>query len=335
MTFGSALGVTGALDVGAALSVTTGGASITGNSVITGTLDVTEDARFRKTLIVDETVACGNVLLRGGTHNDVICDVLDVATNATVRGTLFTQGNMVMNLHTRASSHLKMVVEPFNTLMSHNEISVDETTPSSDMDGIRMKFQEHHPSGTITGSFIAYQGIDHGGVKNGLSLGGYHKTSGGVDNMYPHMKLYSDTHPGTVKIFVPTVFGGVVDFSKDGEQVAWKFLASPSDNVSNGVTSNGTLKVVKKLLITGDFPAANYTSYIIRGGDHGLTTSNRILSAIVWSQSSANPSEQVQNTYLPNRITFDTGSGITSRDIKITFQASRQGQPFSCYIEYY
>ena len=262
--------------------------------------------------------------------------------NATVKGTLFTEGNLEMDLHSRAnadpaiaSKQLKMVVEPFNTLMSHNEISVDETDPSSDMDGIRMKFTEHHPSGNITGSFIAYQGIDHAGAKNGLSLGGYHKTSAGLDNMYPHMKLYSDTNPGTVKIFVPTVFGGVVDFSKDGEQVAWKTLDSPSGDTSNGVTSNGTLKVVKKLLITGDFPGANHTSYTIRGGDHGLTTSNRILSAIVWSQSSANPSEQVQNTYLPNRITFDTGSGITSRDIKINFQDTRQGQPFSLYIEYY
>jgi hypothetical protein len=248
-----------------------------------------------------------------------------------------------MNLHTRAnadpaiaSKQLKMVVEPFNTLMSHNEISTDETDPSSDMDGIRMKFQEHHPSGTITGSFIAYQGIDHASAKNGLSLGGYHKTSAGVDNMYPHMKLYSDTSPSnsTVKIFVPTVFGGVVDFSKDGEQVAWKTLDSPSGNTSNGVTSNGTLKVVKKLLITGDFPAANYTTYTIRGGDHGLTTSNRILSAIVWSSSNTNTGGVlVQNTHL-NDVTFNTGSGSTSRDLTIKFHTTRQGQPFSCYIDY-
>ena len=221
VTFGSALGVTGALDVGATLSVNTGGASITGNSAITGTLNVTENARFRKSVIVDETVACGNVLVRGGIHNDVICDFLEVATNATVRGTLFTEGNLVMNLHTRenadpsiASKQIKMVVEPFNTSTDHNEIANDLTHNTSDLDGIRMKFQEHHPSGTITGSFIAYQGIDHSSTKNGLTLGGYHKTSAGVDNMYPHMKLYSDTTPGTVKIFVPTVFEALLIFPK-------------------------------------------------------------------------------------------------------------------------
>jgi hypothetical protein len=263
--------------------------------------------------------------------------------NATVKGTLFTEGNLVMNLHTRAnanpaiaSKQLKMVVEPFNTLMSHNEISTDETDPSSDIDGIRMKFQEHHPDGTITGSFIAYQGMDHGGTKNGLSLGGYHKTSAGVDNMYPHMKLYSDTSPSnpTVKIFVPTVFGDIVDFSKDGEQVAWKTLDSPSGGTSNGVTSNGTLKVVKKLHITGDFPVSPYLSYTIRGGDNGLTTSNRILSAIVWSSSNTNSVVSAQNTHCYD-VTFATGSGGTSRDLTIKFDASRQGQPFSCYIDYY
>ena len=258
--------------------------------------------------------------------------------NATVKGTLFTEGNLVMNLHARAnadpaiaSKQLKMVVEPFNTLMSHNEISVDETDPSSDIDGIRMKFQEHHPSGTITGSFIAYQGIDHGGDKNGLTLGGYHKTSGGTDNMYPHMKLYSDTNPGTVKIFVPTVFGGVVDFSKDGEQVAWKFLDSPNGGTSNGVTSNGTLKVVKKLLITGDFPASPSTSYIIRGGDHGLTLSNRIVSAIVWAQIEAS----IQRKGTAYDIIFDRRSGSTSLDLTINFEAYLNDEPFSLYIDYY